>query len=99
EALPDLAERRAFWRGLIAGPAAEAAMEGDIGRGEALARAALAERAPPQGRVWLLSAPIDPDRLTLAALRALGAADRIVAGADVDGAILAYARRGAPRSR
>jgi len=96
-ALPELADRRAFWRQLIAGPAAEAAMAGDLDKAEGLAREALAGRAATTGRVWFLTAPSDPERLTLAALRALAAADQVVAGPDVEPALLAYARRDAPR--
>lgn len=97
EALPDLAERRAFWRGLLRGPAAQAALAGDLDEARRLARAQLAARAPAQGRVWLLEAPDDPARLTLAAVQALGAADRIVAGPQVAAQVLDYARRDAER--
>ena len=98
-ALPDLPVRRAFWRRLFAGPAAEAALAGDFERAEHLARAALADRTAGEGRVWFLTAPPDTERLTLAGLRALGAADHIVAGPEVEAAVMAYARRDAARSR
>jgi precorrin-2 dehydrogenase/sirohydrochlorin ferrochelatase len=97
-AYPDLPARRAFWRRLIGGPAAEAAMDGDLTRAEDLVRQEIEAKFPVRGRVWFLTAPSDPERLTLAALRALGAADRIVAGGDVEAGVLGYARRDALRS-
>jgi len=97
-ALPELPARRAFWRRLFAGPAAEAALTGDFERAERLASAALADPTAAEGRVWFLTAPRDSERLTLAGLRALGAADHIVAGAEVEAAVMAYARRDAARS-
>jgi precorrin-2 dehydrogenase/sirohydrochlorin ferrochelatase len=98
-ALPELPARRAYWRRLLAGPAAEAALGGDLDRARTLAMEALATPREPAGRVLFLQAPAEPDRLTLAAVRALGDADRIVAGADVDPGVLAYARRDAERSQ
>jgi precorrin-2 dehydrogenase/sirohydrochlorin ferrochelatase len=95
-ALPDLPARRAYWRRLLSGPAAEAAGRGALDEAEALGRAALAQPAAT-GRLVTLAAPASPDQLTLAAVRALGDADRIVAGPEVDPAVLAYARRDAER--
>jgi len=94
EALPDLAARRAFWRRVLTGPAARAAYEGDMEAARTLAVAELEGRAP--GQVWLLEPPERPELLTLAAVRALGAADRIVAGAEVAG-VADYGRRDAHR--
>lgn len=95
-ALPDLPARRAFWRRLVAGPAAQAALDGDMAKAERLARAAILGDVRAAGRVWVLRAPQEPSHLTLAAVRALGSADRIIVGEPVAPGVLAYARRDAP---
>jgi precorrin-2 dehydrogenase/sirohydrochlorin ferrochelatase len=95
EAIPEAPARRAYWRRMMKGPAGDAAMAGDMERARELALAAISdERAP--GRVMFLRAPDDPERLTLGALRAMGAADRIVLEAESD-EIARYARRDAER--
>jgi precorrin-2 dehydrogenase/sirohydrochlorin ferrochelatase len=45
-AFPDLDQRRAFLREALAGPAAQAALKGDVDRAEMLLRAALADARP-----------------------------------------------------
>ena len=92
--VPDFATRRAMWRKVLGGPAAHAAVEGDLDRAEALALAIMrGEQAPPVGRVLFLACD-DPDRLTLGALRVLVGADRVVGGRPE---VADYARRDAHR--
>jgi precorrin-2 dehydrogenase/sirohydrochlorin ferrochelatase len=96
--LPDLDARRAVLRAVLDGPAAEAALAGDMPQALALARAALDRPAPPVGRLWRLDAPGDIDLLSLRALRVLGRADRIVASQAASAELLTLARRDAFRS-
>jgi precorrin-2 dehydrogenase/sirohydrochlorin ferrochelatase len=95
-ALPDGPARRAYWRRMLKGPAGDAAVAGDMEDARRLATAALRDDPREEGRVWLLQAPADPDLLTLRALRAMGAADRIVSGEAV-AEVVRYARRDAER--
>ncbi|MBI1404813.1 MAG: siroheme synthase [Caulobacter sp.] len=97
EAYPDLVARRAFLRAALSGEAAEAAMAGDMERGEALLRAALDRRGAPVGRIAIVAGRGPADLLTLRAARALAEADVLAADADVDPAVLALARRDAGR--
>lgn len=96
-ALPQLHERRAFLREALAGPAAAAAMAGDMDGAARLLREALAGGVAAQGRVRILAGRGPADLLTLRAVRALAAADVIVADPDADPAILSLARRDAER--
>jgi siroheme synthase-like protein len=95
---PDLAERRDFLRQALDGPAAQAAMAGRVEDAERLLRQALSEpTAARLGWIKILDGRGPVDLLSLRALRALGEADVIAAGADVDPQILMRARRDAPR--
>jgi siroheme synthase-like protein len=96
-ALPQLHERRAFLREALAGPAASAAMAGDMDGATRLLREALAGGLAAQGRVRIVSGRGPADLLTLRATRALAGADVIVADPDADPAILSLARRDAER--
>jgi precorrin-2 dehydrogenase/sirohydrochlorin ferrochelatase len=96
--LPDLDARRTVLRAVLDGPAAEAALAGDMATALTLARAALDRPAAPVGRLWRLEAPADVELLTLRALRVLGRADRIVARQDAPAELLTLARRDAFRS-
>ena len=89
-------DRRKALRGLLEGPAADAALAGDMALAEQLAREAIAADAPRAGAVQFLTAPSSADLLTLRALRALSAADRIAVEAGAGKAILKLARRDAP---
>jgi precorrin-2 dehydrogenase / sirohydrochlorin ferrochelatase len=93
-AAPDPADRRTRLRALLRGPAAQAALEGDMARAEALAGEALAGAAPLR-RLWRARAPAAPDLITLRLLRVLSEADVVVADTGVDPQVLAYARRDA----
>jgi precorrin-2 dehydrogenase/sirohydrochlorin ferrochelatase len=96
--LPDLDARRAVLRAVLDGPAAEAALAGDMAQALAVARAALDHPNPPVGRLWRLQAPSHVDLLSLRALRVLGRADRIVASQSAAAELLTLARRDAFRS-
>ena len=91
------AARRAFWRSVFSGPAADAILAGDETRGRALIEQRLAgEQADAEltGRVILVGAgPGDPDLLTLKAVRALKSADVILHDGLMGPAVLAHARR------
>lgn len=97
-ALPEAADRRAWLRTLLDGPAAAAALAGDMDESRRLASAALTAPPPRRGSVYRLCVPASPDLLTLRDLHALGRAERIVTEEEVDPALLAYARRDALRT-
>jgi len=96
--LPDLDARRAVLRAILDGPAAEAALAGDMAGALAGARATLDDPPPLVGRLWRLQAPDDIDLLSLRALRVLGRADRIIASDAAPAELLTLARRDAFRS-
>ena len=103
--LPDLRERLRFWerffgQGFFDSPAARSALAGDVDAAEAELAALLdaADGAATPGEAWLVGAgPGDPDLLTLAALRALQAADLVLYDRLVPPAIVDLARRDAER--
>ncbi|PIC01964.1 NAD(P)-dependent oxidoreductase [Caulobacter sp. X] len=96
-ALPVLHERRAFLRAAVRGPAAEAALAGDMARAEALLREALARGEARAGGVKLLAADGPVDLLSLRAVRALGTADVAVIDPDADPEVVKLARRDVER--
>ncbi len=100
ERLPDLDARRAFLREALTGPAAEAAMAGDMAGARDLLEAALQAwdtGAARQGRLWIVEPVVAADLLSLRAVRALAQADVVVADDSTTPAILALARREARR--
>jgi precorrin-2 dehydrogenase/sirohydrochlorin ferrochelatase len=97
QALPEPHRRRAFLRAALQGPAANAALAGDIEGATALLRAALARDEPGSGLVQFVSGSGPVERLTLQAGRALAAADVLVCDAGVGAGTLALARRDAER--
>jgi siroheme synthase-like protein len=97
-AFPDLAGRRALFRRILSGPAARAAEAGDTTGAIRAIEAALADAGAAPGRVVVVLAPSEPDRLSLRAARALNVADAIiVAGAEAKALVEAHARRDAER--
>ena len=96
EAIPDLPARRAYWRRFLRSPAADAALEGDIDTARRLAIASI-DDPRDEGRVLFLQVPTRTELLTLAAVRALSDADRIVAGPEGTAEVLSFARRDAGR--
>ncbi|HEY1425535.1 MAG TPA: NAD(P)-dependent oxidoreductase, partial [Caulobacteraceae bacterium] len=96
-AFPDLAQRRAFLRALLSGPAAEAADAGDLAGAEQLIRAELAKGVAGLGQIWLIVAPPRRDELSLRAARALAEVETLVLGDGVAADVAVLARRDAPR--
>lgn len=96
-ALPDLAERRAFLRAMLQGPAAQAADAGDVAGAEAELRRALGAGVAGAGRVWLIETPPARDLVSLRAARALAEAELLALGAGVTADLAALARRDAPQ--
>lgn len=93
--IPDLTKRRMVLRRLLDGPAAEAALAGDLDKAEALARQEMAANEPLAGVVRFLVAPPKAEMLTLRALRMLSEADRITFEPGLDPQVTALARRDA----
>jgi precorrin-2 dehydrogenase/sirohydrochlorin ferrochelatase len=93
QALPVLHERRAFLRDAVTGEAAEAARAGDMDRAAQLFREALARGSARKGALRFIAGEGPADLLTLRAVRALGAADVLVLGADADPEVVRLARR------
>jgi len=99
-ALPDLAQRRRWFDAVIDGPVSALLRNGHAEAAEAafLAQLQAGPQTPAGGRASLVgSGPGDPAQLTLAALRAMKLADRVLYDADVNTAVLALARKDAPR--
>ncbi len=96
-AFPDLAQRRAFLRSVLDGPAADAALAGDGARAEALLREAIATGLTSAGAVRLIGGAGPADLLTLRAARALAEADVLVIDPNADPGIVTLARRDARR--
>lgn len=94
---PDLPARRAFLREALSGPAAQAALDGEMDRAEALFRDSIARGHQALGRVQFVEGRGPADLLTVRASRALAAADILAADDDADPAILSMARRDAER--
>lgn len=97
-ALPEAHMRRRFLRGALAGPAAEAAMAGDLEGAKDRLRAALFDGPQIAGAVRYIDARGPVDLLTLRAVRALAAADVLVCDPDTHTHVLALARRDAERA-
>lgn len=97
QALPELHLRRAFLRDALTGPAAEAAMAGDLDRAGDLLLQALANGSAAAGRAQFVAGHGPADLLTLRASRALAAADVLVADPGARADILSMARRDADR--
>ena len=96
-ALPEPHARRRFLRAALTGPAAEAAMAGDMEGAKERLRAGLFDSPHLAGVVRYVDARGPADLLTLKAVRALAAADVLVCDADAHTAVLALARRDAER--
>ncbi|HEV2530675.1 bifunctional precorrin-2 dehydrogenase/sirohydrochlorin ferrochelatase [Phenylobacterium sp.] len=97
KALPEPHVRRAFLRAALTGPAAQAALAGDMEEAKTQLREALANGLAPQGMVSFVLGSGPAERLTLAACRALAAADVLAADTGADAQVLALARRDAER--
>jgi uroporphyrin-III C-methyltransferase/precorrin-2 dehydrogenase/sirohydrochlorin ferrochelatase len=92
------AGRRAFWSNYFFGIPAEAFLADDAPGYAAAVDAAIDDASTPRtGRVSFVTAPADPELLTLKAHRKLQEADCIVHDRGADARILDYARRDAAR--
>jgi len=101
-ALPDMGPRRAFLRGAMRGPIADAALAGDMDAAMSrlrvdLAKSAIRTGAPAKGRVDFIVGDGPADLLSLRAARALSQADVLIADAVLSADILGVARRDATR--
>jgi precorrin-2 dehydrogenase/sirohydrochlorin ferrochelatase len=94
---PDLPPRRAFLREALSGPAAQAALAGEMDRAEALFRDSIARGHQALGRVQFVDGQGPADLLTVRASRTLAAADVLVADDGANPTILSMARRDAER--
>lgn len=97
QALPELHERRAFLREALSGPAAAAAMSGDMASAAGLLRKALAGGPASLGKVQFIEASGPADLMSLRASRALAAADVLAPDVGASLEILSMARRDAER--
>jgi len=97
EALPAPHQRRAFLREALSGPAADAAMAGDMDAAAALFREALALGTVSTGVIQYVAGRGPADLLTVRATRALAAADLLIIEPGVDPEVAALARRDADR--
>ncbi|RAK57680.1 precorrin-2 dehydrogenase/sirohydrochlorin ferrochelatase family protein [Phenylobacterium deserti] len=96
-ALPEPHRRRSFLRAALTGPAAGAAMAGDMEAAAELLRAELARGQAAGGQIQYVDARGPADLLTLRAARALAASDVLAPDPDAHPDILALARRDAER--
>jgi siroheme synthase-like protein len=96
-AFPDLAQRRAFLRAVLAGPAAAAAGSGDSARATMLLDEAIAGGWTLLGRVSFIEGAATPDLISLRAARVLASADVIVSGRDALALLANHGRREAER--
>lgn len=96
-ALPEAHARRRFLRAALSGPAAEAAMAGDMEGAKERLRAALGDSPMLLGAVQYVDARGPAELLTLRAVRALAGADVLVCDPDAHAEVLALARRDAQR--
>ena len=95
--IPDLAQRRAFLRTALSGPAAQVALAGDMAQAATLFEQALAHGAEALGTVQFVADQSSVDLLSLRASRALASADVLVIDPDTNPAIASMARRDAVR--
>ena len=102
EAILDPTLRRRFWEAALEGPIAETALAGDEGAAGAHLMREIerwgAERAAPQGEVYLVGAgPGDPDLVTFRALRLMQKADVVLYDRLTDERVMNFVRREAER--
>lgn len=94
---PDMGRRRTWLRSLATGAVAEAALSGRPAEALAIARESLAHHARPPGSLEVVVATAEVEAITLGQAHILGEADQVVVAGEVSAAVLALARRDAPR--
>ena len=94
---PELSQRRAFLRLALSGPAAQAALAGDMALAADHFVRAIDAGAATLGSVQYIDGKGPADLITLRASRALAAADILIVDPRVDQTIVAMARRDAER--
>ncbi len=94
---PELSQRRAFLRLALSGPAAQAALAGDMALAADHFVRAIDGGAATLGSVQYIDGKGPADLITLRASRALAAADILIVDPRVDQTIVAMARRDAER--
>ena len=92
-AFPELAQRRAFLRSVLGGPAAEAALAGDDAKAEGLLREAIGGGLKASGAVRLIDGAGPANLITLRDARALAEVDLLVIDPEADPGIVVLARR------
>ncbi len=97
EAFPDLAQRRAFLRLILSGPAPGLAQAGDMDLARESLRQAIAEGLNTLGRVSFIDSGGPPDLISLRAARVLNLADVVFADESAQGLLAHHARRDAER--
>ena len=98
ERLPDVDTRKAFWEQVFSGPAADAAINDDLGKAEHLALQQLqqSQENALTGRIVLVGAgPGDADLITIRGMRAIQSADVLLYDKLANPDLLNYARRDA----
>ncbi len=94
-ALPDLGDRRSFFRAVLTGEVANAAAKGDLPRAGRLLDEAIAKGWKALGGVSFIALPSEADLLSLRAVRVLNVADIVVDGGGAREILTSHARRDA----
>jgi len=94
-AFPDLGQRRAFLRAVLAGPVAEATLAGDTALAAERLDTAIAAGWTAVGRISIILIPPADDLLSLRAVRSLNIADVVASVAMSDTLVANHARRDA----
>jgi precorrin-2 dehydrogenase/sirohydrochlorin ferrochelatase len=94
-AFPDLADRRSFFRAVLAGDVAKAAAADDMTLAGRLLDQAIAKGWKAVGGVSLIALPTAADLISLRAVRVLNMADIVVGGAGSEAILASHARRDA----
>jgi uroporphyrin-III C-methyltransferase/precorrin-2 dehydrogenase/sirohydrochlorin ferrochelatase len=95
--IADPLQRRRYWERAFRGRAADLAAAGEVEAARAELNRLMGAEATPQGSVWFVGAPADPELLTLKALRVLQDADVLVYDAGTAEAVVDSVRRDARR--
>jgi uroporphyrin-III C-methyltransferase/precorrin-2 dehydrogenase/sirohydrochlorin ferrochelatase len=95
--IADPLQRRRYWERAFRGRAADLAAAGEIEAARQELRRLMTAQTPAQGSVWFVTAPADPELLTLKALRVLQDADVLVYDRGTPETVVDCVRRDARR--